>query len=79
MEALPIINKKDGDKMKIINGTIVNEKCQFYSYGDIAPKEYGAFCRKECKSINCFKSPSTVECADCNELINEMIGDYSNE
>lgn len=39
----------------------IDRECQYYSWGDVAPREYGAFCRRE-KT----KTIDDVDCATCN-------------
>lgn len=58
--------------MKKINDTIVHEDCQFYD-NKTAPREYGAYCTKHKKLIDNYKSKSTIDCGDCDELINDEV------
>lgn len=45
----------------------INRNCRYYDYGDTAPREYGAFCRKEKKIIE------SVNCDECEERHTDLV------
>lgn len=45
----------------------INKNCRYYDYGNTAPREYGAFCRREKKTIE------NVNCDECDENFSNLV------
>lgn len=53
------------------DSSILNRDCQNYNYGDIMPREYGAFCTRHKKFISETICSSTINCKICGENKNK--------